>query len=576
MSIVELRLLGAPELMYKGIPQHFSRRRSLALIAVLALTGRPILRERLLLMFWPDLGPKEAHAALRRDLHDLVKLVGRGCVKIDRSSISLPQDGTFWIDVMDFIEVNHTGEPLFGETGPLTDEIERLQRGSALYRGDFMEGFTLRDSAEFDDWQLFWEDTLRIQFSDLLTRLIRCCMSVGNITKAAEYALKSVELDPLDEDMQQRAIKLLVEAGFPQRAEQQYEDFLRILENEIGETPNPALKSCIEDIRSDRNSRAPNYPPYVLLLKGDFIKNQTTPMEIERSISFYKEALLIDSSYAPAWAALADSYAGMCIPGPCNVRLQKWDALAEEAAMQALSLEPRLSAAHAVLGQLRMERDYCFNEAEQHFLHCLELDPNDFVGLTMWSQGLCYLSRFTEAIALAERAYTISPLNRFAAFNLSVVYGLAGRVADGFSILDEYKRFNPEVIDAYARGYILCSRSGDYDAGIRVLHNAQEAIHPSVSSYIVRLHSLSGEEEEAWKEYQRLLKAAESTLIPAYNLALAQVSLDLYDQALDNLSLSAKNWNTEVLSIGIEPAWDTVRSRKRFHDVVEYIGLNNL
>src|SRR6056297_4227006 len=175
-----------------------------------------------------------------------------------------------------------------------------------------------------------------------------------------------------------------------------------------------------------------------------------------------------------------------------------------------------------------------------------------------YGKGLCYLSRFTEAIALAERAYTISPLNRFAAFNLSVVYGLAGRVADGFSILDEYKRFNPEVIDAYARGYILCSRSGDYDAGIRVLHNAQEAIHPSVSSYIVRLHSLSGEEEEAWKEYQRLLKAAESTLIPAYNLALAQVSLDLYDQVLDNLSLSAKNWNTEVLSIGIEPAWDTV------------------
>lgn len=296
-------------------------------------------------------------------------------------------------------------------------------------------------------------------------------------------------------------------------------------------------------------------------------------MEIEKSISFYKEALSIDSDYAPAWAALADSYAGMCIPGPCNVRLPKWDALAEEAAMQALSLDPRLSAAHAVIGQLRMERDYCFIEAEQNFLHSLESDPNDFIGLTMWSQGLCYLSRFAEAITLAERAYTISPLNRFAAFNLAVVYGLAGRVDDGFSILDEYKRFNPEVIDAYARGYILCSRSGDYDAGIRVLHKAREVIHPSVSSYIVRLHSLSGEEGAAWKEYQRLLKAAEGTFVPPYNLALAEVSLGLDEQALNNLTLSAKNWNTEVLSIGIEPAWDRVRSKKRFQEIVEYIGL---
>lgn len=524
-------------------------------------------------MFWPDVGPKEAHAALRRDLHDLTKLVGKESVQIDRSSISLHQDGIFWTDVIDFLEISSEEERPPRESGPLTDEIERLQRGVALYRGDFMEGFTLRDSVEFDDWQLFWEDTLRVRFSDLLTRLIRCCVTVGNITKAAEYALRSTDFDPLDEDMQQRAIKLLAEAGFPQRAEQQYEVFRRILENEIGESPNPDLKSCIEDIRSGRNSRTPNYPPYVLLLKGDFIKNQTTPMEIERSVSFYKAALSIDSGYAPAWAALADSYAGMCIPGPCNVRLQKWDALAEEAAMQALSLEPRLSAAHAVLGQLRMERDYCFLEAEQHFLHCLELDPNDFVGLTMWSQGLCYLSRFTEAIVLAERAYTIFPLNRFAAFNLAVVYGLAGRVDDGFSVLDEYKHFNPEVIDAYARGYILCSRSGDYDTGIRVLRRARKAIHPSVSSYIVRLHSLSGEEREAWKEYKRLLKASESTPIPAYNLALAEVSLGLYNQALDNLTLSAKNWNTEVLSIGIEPAWDTVRSKKAFYEVVEYIGL---
>jgi len=55
-------------------------------------------------MFWPDLGPKEAHAALRRDLHDLTTLVARECLNIDRTSISLRQNGAFWTDVNSFCQ----------------------------------------------------------------------------------------------------------------------------------------------------------------------------------------------------------------------------------------------------------------------------------------------------------------------------------------------------------------------------------------------------------------------------------------------------------------------------------------
>ena len=49
---------------------------------------------------------------------------------------------------------------------------QHLQQAVALYRGDFMEGFTLPDSATFDEWQFFQAETLRGDLASALERLV--------------------------------------------------------------------------------------------------------------------------------------------------------------------------------------------------------------------------------------------------------------------------------------------------------------------------------------------------------------------------------------------------------------------
>ncbi|MFN8451304.1 MAG: hypothetical protein U0521_22660 [Anaerolineae bacterium] len=39
-----------------------------------------------------------------------------------------------------------------------------------LYRADFLAGFTVPDSGDFDDWQTFQTEQLRMEFVDALDR----------------------------------------------------------------------------------------------------------------------------------------------------------------------------------------------------------------------------------------------------------------------------------------------------------------------------------------------------------------------------------------------------------------------
>src|SRR5690349_13692913 len=64
----QLSLLGAPRLERGGQAVPIERRKALALLAYLALSGENQRREALATLFWPEANATEARAALRRTL----------------------------------------------------------------------------------------------------------------------------------------------------------------------------------------------------------------------------------------------------------------------------------------------------------------------------------------------------------------------------------------------------------------------------------------------------------------------------------------------------------------------------
>ena len=173
MSGTALLLLGPPRIERDGELVEVDTRKALALAAYLALTRQRVGRDTLAALLWPD--SDDSRAALRRTLSVLNKALGEGGLTTDREHAGLNWEGDVWIDADRFrgllAECRTHGHP-HGEAcdacrGPLEDAV-------ALYRNDFLAGFSLRDSPEFDDWQFFQAEGLRQELGSALERLTRC------------------------------------------------------------------------------------------------------------------------------------------------------------------------------------------------------------------------------------------------------------------------------------------------------------------------------------------------------------------------------------------------------------------
>src|SRR6185503_19603291 len=115
--------------------------------------------------------------------------------------------------------------------------LERLSDAVALFSGDFLEGFSLRDSPEFDDWQIREADTLGRELGSVLRRLVELLAERGEFERALPHARRWLEVDPLHEPAHRELIRLYAWSGDRAAALEQYRDCVRTLSQELGVAP---------------------------------------------------------------------------------------------------------------------------------------------------------------------------------------------------------------------------------------------------------------------------------------------------------------------------------------------------
>src|SRR5512139_1278487 len=137
--MLSIQLLGTPLILLDDQPLTITRKKSRALVYYLAAHDKPLTREQILNFFWPDSDRVSAQQVLRTTLHGLRQALSAALITAE-NSLALASDVE--IDARTF-EVN-----LQRPTANLQFLTSTLQ----LYRGDFLTGFSLSGSAEFDDW----------------------------------------------------------------------------------------------------------------------------------------------------------------------------------------------------------------------------------------------------------------------------------------------------------------------------------------------------------------------------------------------------------------------------------------
>jgi DNA-binding SARP family transcriptional activator len=204
-------------------------RKATALIAYLAITAQPQSRDSLAALLWPDAGTERARGALRRTLSTLRTGLGGDELRIEGHRIAL-DDAGIDVDVRRFRALVSKG---------------RLEDAAIAYTGDFLAGFTLRDSAEFDEWQAAQAEGLRRELAGVLERLA----SSEEPRRAIGYAKRWLVLDPLHESAHRALMRIHARAGDRVAALRQFHECERILDRELGVAPlaeTAALARAIE------------------------------------------------------------------------------------------------------------------------------------------------------------------------------------------------------------------------------------------------------------------------------------------------------------------------------------------
>ncbi len=225
---LSLKLLGGLAFEQDGLPlRGFRSRKEEALLAYLAVTGSTHPRASLAALLWGKWPQDRAMANLRRALTHLRGLVGEHLL-ITRREVSFEPHSDDWLDVELFERV---------ALAPDASTVEEVEEAAALYRGDLLQGFYVKEASAFEEWLLRERERLHGLAVGLLRHLLDQRRERGEYDAAIAVARRLLTLDPWLEEAHRELMLLLALSGRRSEALAQYERCRLLLERELGLEP---------------------------------------------------------------------------------------------------------------------------------------------------------------------------------------------------------------------------------------------------------------------------------------------------------------------------------------------------
>lgn len=293
-----------------------------------------------------------------------------------------------------------------------------------------------------------------------------------------------------------------------------------------------------------------------------------------RAVENFQRAIAKDPDYALAYSGLADAYTTQAFwawESPKQALEQ-----AKVAAEKALALNSSLAEAHASLADVKLY-SWDFRGAEQEFRRALELNPSYANAHHWYSHCLVALGRMDESLTETNRALIFDPLD------LSIQTHLGWH--------HYYAREYDQVIapirkalegDTSPRGRVaphailgaMYEQKGMYDEAIA---NFRDAVGQSggIPVYIAQLahaQAASGNRTEALRLLEEL-KRPRQKYVPPEEIAAVYVALGQKETAFEWLEQAYQAHSATLINLKVDPRFDSLRSDRRFSDLVRRIGL---
>jgi len=329
-------------------------------------------------------------------------------------------------------------------------------------------------------------------------------------------------------------------------------------------------------------AEAANPEAYDDYLKGLYFWNRRESHGLDESVKYFSQAIQEDPNYAPAYAALAESYT---LEGLADSESEKEGVSkkAEAAARRAIALDDSEAEGHTALAGIRVFFYYDFPGAEAEFKRALDLNPN-YAPAHHW-YGNLYLDpqgRYLDAIAELKLAQQLDPTNLIVNADLGLAYYFARQYQLAVETCQKTIDMDPSFLppqwylaDTYHQLGMIPEEVNEF-AGFTSLTYTEEP--RLVEDRDWGKVMLGAYQTGGYKAYlQAMLSEFQAShrvdRSPPERLATTYMLLGQKDKALDILELGYRQHAPNIIYLKADPYYDPLRAEPRFLALERKLGL---
>ena len=315
------------------------------------------------------------------------------------------------------------------------------------------------------------------------------------------------------------------------------------------------------------SDRAVNPRAYEFFLTGRHFWNQRTIQAYQQSIDSYKKSLELDSTYAPAYAAIAESYVLLGEQG--GISRKEARQLADSAIQTALRLNENLAEAQTSLGIWKLYYEWNWKEAEKAFRRAIELNPGNAPTYLWYGRSLGFIGRYDEALTLLAKGKELDPLSPILAAFTSQIYIFSKQYDKAIDVLQDALRIHPNhALIMHNLGELYLAQNRYTEAIAPLKQSAEKSGTFHFKAILGYAYALAGRTEEARKILADLNTPNDPQLISGFNLACIYLALGEKGQALNQLEKGYEYHDAWLNEIKAWPWFDPFQNEPRYQELI--------
>jgi serine/threonine-protein kinase len=313
-----------------------------------------------------------------------------------------------------------------------------------------------------------------------------------------------------------------------------------------------------------------NTEAYDLYLRGNFLLHKSDEESLNRALDYFQKSIEKDRSYALPYAGIANAYVYLA-----DVYLPPNDAYpkAKSYALKALELDSTTAEARAALAYVlgAYERDQLSSQRE--FRRAMEFNPSSADLLRLFALYLGARTGSAEAIALADRALALDPLNPFASWDKECVLYMA-------------RQFD-EVIKQHKRTVELDPNFFYGDSWVGIAYRERRMFREALEEYmkvqklmpgqplfgLAALYARMGKQREAKNILRNLINESTKRYIAPTAIAMVYIALGEKDLAFIWLDRAYESHDPFLDALKTDVRYDPIHSDPRYAVLVKKMGL---